>query len=124
MGLKDTFKNAAETVITAVGDVAEEAHYYQTGSSLYDVSAGIVSSIDSKYLVSGVFSHYKAMEIDNSKVLPQDIKLKLAQKNAPMIPHVKDYLQRVENEVSVRYEVVDFEQDSAGAVWVMQLRKP
>ena len=124
MGLRDTFKNAADTAITVFGDVAETAWYYQEGSAIYNVSTGNVSSIDSRYMISAIFSKYKSSEIDNSAILPTDLKMTIAQKKFTPVPHQHDYLEKLENYASVRYEVMDYQQDPAGATWVIQLRKP
>ncbi len=124
MGLESVFKNGAAAVIKAVGDIAEDAWYYQTGSTTYDVSAGVVSTVDSAYFTSGIFSKYKAHEIDNRNVLPHDLKFSVPQNTFSLTPNQQDFIKRLENYASTRYDVIDITQDSAGAMWHIQLRKP
>jgi len=123
MGLRDTFKNAAQTALSAAGDVVENAHLYQEGSSVHNVSSGTVSTIDSRYLLSAIFSKYKAYEIVGSHIQPHDLKATLAQKGFSPIPTVNDYVVRIEDNCSTRYDVVDVKQDAAGATWNLQIRK-
>ena len=124
MGLKETFGAAAGTAFAAVGNIAESANYYARSSATYNVSAGTVTSQDSVYMVSGIFSNYKAKQVDGIKILNTDLQLFMPQSELPLEPTLHDYVERIEAGCSVRYEVLDYQQDAAKATWKVQLRKP
>ena len=123
MGLKDTFKAAAETTAQAFGDVFTSAVYEAEATTVYDVSAGTTSIVSSRYLVSMLFSKYKSMEIDGSMVKPTDIKGIIPQNNLTPAPDLNDRVIRVEAGASVVYEIRNIQQDPADAIWKFQLRK-
>jgi len=124
MGLKDTFQKAAQTAFTAAGDVVEDGWYYSLVSTRYDVSAGYVSAYQNQYLISAIFTQFKKEKIDNEKILPTDLLMLIPQRNMTPHPKPNDVVQRLEQETSVVYEVIDYQQDPAGALYKIQLRKP
>ncbi len=123
MGLRDTFKKAAQTAFQAAGDVKETAYYYQRGSVVYNVSTGIASATDSQYVVSMIFSNYNQREIDNESILPTDVRGMIPQNKMTPTPKMDDYIRRVESGSSVTYEIRNIVTDPAGALWEFQLRK-
>lgn len=124
MGLKDTFKSAANTIFTAVGDIATEGWYHHMGSTVYDASSGTASVIENRYIVSFVFSQYKSNQVDNKMIKPRDIQALCQQSSLPIVPVIHDRILRLEANATVTYEVVDIEADAADATWKIQLRKP
>lgn len=125
MGLRDLFAGAAETIFTAAGDVPVAMYYYQHGSSVYDVSSGVVSTGVTLTVTTMVFENFKQRDVTNDNIEPTDMQGTFPQSYLPGInPSVKDHLQVIEAGASVRYDIVDKKQDPAGATWVLQLRKP
>lgn len=125
MGLRALFAGAAETIFAAAGDVPVAMYYYQHGSAVYDVSSGTVSAGVSLTVTTMIFEKFKQTNKPNDNVDPTDMQSTFPQSYLPGItPSVKDHLQVVEAGASVRYDIVDKEQDPAGATWVLQLRKP
>lgn len=127
MGLRETLSNAAKTAFVAVGDIPETAYYYQEGmsSTSYDISTGTVSTVTgSPYIVSMVFVRYTQSEVQNEHIEPADMMGLIPQANISAIPVIDDHLYRVEAGASVRYDIIDRQQDPASALWKLQLRKP
>jgi len=125
MGLKDTLKNAAGTVFTAIGDIKESVNYYTHGSTTYDVSAGVPVNTTSNKLVSMVFLEHNNREIDNEKVLPGDKKaLAVYASFGGIALDMRDHIKRVEAGASVRYNVADYSVDPVEAVVEFNLRRP
>lgn len=124
MGLRETLSKGAQTAFIAAGDVPELAYYYQTGSSVYDVSAGTVSATTSQYLASFIFTAYSNKELENENIEPADVKAIIPQANISVVPVIDDYLYRIEFGASVRYDVIRRDRDPADAIWKLQLRKP
>jgi len=124
MGLRDTFSKAAQTVFTAAGDIVEDAYYYSRGSTSYNASSGTTSVTDSRYLVSMIFSHYAAAQVDNVNVLNTDLLGLIPQANLPPVPTLHDMIRRIEAGASVEYAVLNIQQDAAAATLTFQLRKP
>jgi hypothetical protein len=127
MGLRDTLTNAAKTAFVATGDIPETAYYYQDTytSTAYDISTGVVSTTSaSPYVVSMIFVQYSQKERESENIEPADMKGLIPQANISAVPAIDDHLYRVEAGASVRYDVIDREQDPAAALWKLQLRKP
>jgi len=124
MGLKSVFGRAAVAALQAGGDVITESQYYHITSTVYDASTGLASAVAEQYTISGLFTKFSADSIDNENVLPSDVKFIVAQNDfTPGKPIQYDYVRRVEAEASVQYNVQGFDQDPAGALWIIQLRK-
>jgi len=129
MGLRETLQNAAGTVFSAVGNVKEQIFYYSRdnapdGTLNYNASSGVVTAQNSLFVIDGIPSKYSASQVDGSRVLPTDLKFKILQTSLPVKPTQNDYIKRIENYASVKYEMVDFKEDTVSATWDFQLRKP
>lgn len=124
MGLRDVFRTAAQTAAAAFGDVFSSVQYTTMGSTVYDASAGVASTTSTDYVVSMVFTTYSQFEIDGTKILPTDVKALIPQVNLTPTPTMNDEVMRIEAGASVFYEIVNIQQDPAGALWEFQLRKP
>ena len=124
MGLKETFQKAAVAAFNAAGNVPSTIWYYENASTAYDVSTGLTSVVASAYMTSGMFASYKASQIDNEKVLPTDVRCLIPYQTFSALPIQHATVQRVEQSVSVIYEVMDYGLDPADGLLIFQLRKP
>ena len=123
MGLRDLVQKTVRTAMLAVGDIAEDAYYYQYSSANYDASSGVVSAGVTGSLVSMVFHAYEKREIDNVNILPTDLKGIVDQLRFGIAPTNNDYVYKIESGVSVKYEVQGFTEDPAAAHFEFHLRK-
>lgn len=123
MGLRDTFRNAAQTVLNVAGDVRKDVRYLSHVSTFYDASSGVTSVIGRSYFFSMLFENYRQTEVDNVRIMPTDIQATVAQKSiGNVIPTTQDTVHVCEVYGSTEYEVRDIETDPADATWVLQLR--
>lgn len=123
MGLESTFKKAAKIAFKAAGDIPKPIWYYAYTSSVYNVSAGTLDHEKGLYQFDVIFSDYRASQVDGKAILNTDIKATAPQNDVIFTPGQHDTIQCIEAGSSVIYEVLNFEQDAAGALWVFQLRK-
>jgi hypothetical protein len=124
MGLRDVFKNAADTIFTAVGDIPEDVYYHFVGDAKYDASSGTMDRVDYRLAVPMIFSNYTANEVNQEGVQPTDLKAMAQTSFFTKEPNANDFIKRIENYASVTYEVVQVKTDPVEAVWEFQLRKP
>lgn len=124
MGLRDTLKSSAQSAFKAAGDIKEDVTYYGKGVVTYNTSTGVVNAQDSGYLISAIFSNYKNSQVDGKKILNTDVRMLLPQNDLPIEPAAHDFIIRLEANASIKYEALSIEKDPAGALWMIQLRKP
>ena len=124
MGIESVFKKAAVTAAKVFDGVFKPATYQAAGSSEYNASTGVVTASTVNYPIKMMDDRYSKYLIDNEKIMPADVKGVIPQENLPVIPNKGDKIKRIEANASVTYEVVDIDQDPAGALWELQLRKP
>ena len=123
MGLKDTFQNAAVTILNVAGDVRKDVRYLSHVSTFYDASSGVTSVIGRSYFFSMLFEDYMQSEVDNVRIMPTDVKATIAQKSlGNLVPTTQDTVNICEAYGSTEYEVRDIGTDPADATWVFQLR--
>jgi len=119
MGLRDAIKNAAQAAIAATGDVAETVNYDAMGSATYDVSAGTPGGEGFRYVTTMIFSKTVNETFGQSVALMGIV----SQNDLPIHPATKDEVTRIVDEASTVYELVDFKEDPAGAIWMMGFNK-
>lgn len=121
MGLKLAFQNAAQTVVTAFGDVPASTVYRSYASTTYNASAGtdvtVYSSTIGVKLIFDVFQH---RQIDGTNIQPEDKRALIPANNIPGVtPKPTDQIR----EGSTVWNVVNVISDPAGALWDCQIRK-
>ncbi len=121
MGLRDTFKNAAKSIVTAFGDVGVSTVYAQFSSATYNASAGSVGeTFASTAGVIVIIETFTAAQIDGQNVQPNDKKVLIPAKNiSGIVPKPAD---RVHVSTDV-WNVVDVKVDPAEALWELQVRR-
>jgi len=118
MGLQDTFKAAAQTIFTALGDVKISVTY-RIRTMGYSPATGRTSPSDTDYAITNCIRiDYRADEIDGVAVKPKDFKLMIPVDDLTPTPEV-DHFILID---SVIHNVVSFEKDPADAVWTIQVR--
>jgi len=121
MGLKETFQNAASTVISSFSNVARSSiAYHSLGTFNYDPIAGTsIESGDIDTTIKTIFDETKSEEIQGRDVLMTDQKLLVANLDISVTPKVGDYVTIL----SERWNVVDFKVDPSEALFEIYVRK-
>jgi len=120
MGLKETIAGAVRSGFTALGNLTESVTYkaYQT-TSVYDVTLGTYTRVETSYTLSGVFLEYTKKDIDGEQIKPHDQKFLFQQADLEVRPSLQD---RIVRDSGAIWEVVWVKEDPAHATWELQLR--
>jgi hypothetical protein len=125
VALNDTFKAAAVIGRKVFSSVFKTGRYVAYGSSVYDASAGVASTIATSVAnVPILFNRYDKRLVDGNSIQPGDIKGLLAQSDLSVTPRNRDQYHVVIDGASTVFEVENVGRDAAEATWELQLRKP
>lgn len=127
MGLKETFQKAAETAVTAFGNVGVSTVYAAFASTSYNASAGTqVATFTSVAGVTMIFEDFTLREIDTlgrvRDIEPTDKKalIPAAGPLSTVTPALQDTIRDPDG---TTWKVVNAEIDAADALWVLHVRK-
>lgn len=127
MGLRDELQaELAQAFNTDLADAVSAVEGSRFVQGVYDPELGGSTSINTRYVGRGVFGQYKAREIDGTRILSTDIRLKILQNElfmkesdevtqTPAVPAIGDRIND--------HRVMNVGQDPAKATWTIQLRK-
>lgn len=118
MGLRSTIDKAVGTAFKAAGDIPKTLTYHSITIGAYNPATGTTSTTTATHSVQYIRQDYSAIEIDGEVVKPYDKRVILRQSTLPVTPKLTDTVVID----AVTWNVVNFEQDPAGATWVLQLR--
>lgn len=121
MGLRETFRKAAQTAIIAAGDVAVSTNYESLSSTTYNASSGVNAAV---YATVGgvkvIFDIFELRQADGTPVTTEDRKALIAAKDISAItPDAED---RIVVGATV-WRVVEANIDPADALWELRVRK-
>lgn len=122
MGLKNVFKKAATSAVTAFGDIPEAATLFKATSDqpVYDPSAVSVATSGNSFTISkAVFSAYQERDIDNEKILPTDEIAYIPSLFCSATPETDDIITKSD---SSEWVVINVATDAAGALHTCQIR--
>ena len=121
MGLKETFQNAAESIIDAFGNVATTSlAYHSLGTFSYNATTGAnTESGDTDTTIKTIFDEINSSEIQDRDILATDRKLLVANKDISVTPKVGDYVTIS----SDKWNVVDWVTDPAEALYEIFIRR-
>ena len=120
MGLKETFQNAASTVISGFGNVASTVAYHSLGTFSYDPATGTNTETGfSDTTIKQIPDEIKSEEIQDRDIKMTDRKLLVANKDISVTPKVGDYATID----SQRFNVVDYVADPAIALYQIYVRR-
>jgi hypothetical protein len=121
MGLQATFQNAAQSIISAFGDIAHSSiAYHSLGTFSYNATTGVnTESGETDTTIKTIFDEVKSEEIQGRDILMTDQKLLVANKDISVTPKVGDYVTIESN----RWNVIDFITDPAEALFEIFIRK-
>ena len=121
MGLKETFQNAAQLIITSFGNVAESGvAYHSLGTFSYVAATGVQTEAGSTdTTIKVIYDEIKSQEIQDRDIKMTDRKLLVANKDISVTPKVGDYVTIS----SVKYNVVDWLTDPAEALYIIFVRR-
>jgi hypothetical protein len=121
MGLQDTFKTAAQTIVAAAGDIAVSTVYEAISSTTYNASAGTNAAVYSSVAgVSVIFDVFKLKQIDGDNIRAEDkMALIPAKSISTVTPSTDDRI----TQSGVVWRVLNVETDPAEALWTLHVRK-
>ena len=91
MGLRETFKNAGEAIVDALGNVPITVTYVVKGDRTYTPSTGATTSTDTLYTgIKAVEDTFASREIDNEVILRTDKLLYIADNDLTPTPEPDD----------------------------------
>lgn len=128
MGLRDELQaDLAQAFNTDLADAVAAVNGSRSVPGTYDPEKGGSTPATTLYYAGrGVFGQYKAREIDGTRILASDVRLKALQNEllmteagvitgTPAAPAIGDLISG--------YRVVNVGQDAAKVTWTIQLRK-
>jgi len=121
MGLQATFQSAAQTILSAFGDVAySNIAYHSLGTFSYNATTGgMTESGDIDTTIKTIFDETKSEEIQGRDILMTDQKLLVANLDISVTPKVGDYVTIAGD----KWNIVDFVVDPALALYEIFIRK-
>lgn len=123
MGLRSTIKGAVASAFNALGDIPEQATYRRTASA-YNPATGTVVATNTDYtLLKAIFVGYDASAIDKVMILATDIKC-LVQKAEFSVTPVISTDKIIRTSDGKVFNIIRFEPDPSGNLYVFQLRSP
>tara|TARA_R110000751_G_scaffold10671_6_gene38660 strand:- start:178 stop:546 length:369 start_codon:yes stop_codon:yes gene_type:complete len=121
MGLRETFRKAAQTGIAAAGDVAVSTNYESLASTTYNASSGVNAvTFATVGGVSVIFDVFELKQSDGTPVVSEDRKALIAAKDISTVtPDADDRIVVA----GVAWRVVSASIDPADALWEIRVRK-
>lgn len=122
MGLKETFQNAAEAIITGFGNVANTSlAYHSLGTYAYNATTGgQTESGGTDITIIAIYDEIESEELQDRPIKMTDRKLLVANNDISVTPKVSDYVTIS----SVNWNVIDLATDPAEALYTLFVRKP
>lgn len=126
MGLKETFQNAAVTIVKAFGNVAKTCTYTQEGPQKYNEITGVVTKTEVIDTPDIIFDEFTKDEIGKSfdgmnNIMATDVKGLLPSGNLDKITKPNNGDKIVDDE-RVEYTVLGVKTDPAEALYILLLR--
>lgn len=127
MGIRSELQTElARAFDTDLADAVRAVEGSRSVQGTYDPELGGSTSTTVRYRGRGVFGQYKSREVDGTRILASDVRLKVLQHEllmeegegtdaTPAVPAVGDQISG--------YRVINVSQDPAKATWTIQLRK-
>lgn len=127
MGIRSELQTElARAFDTDLADAVREVEGSRSMQGVYDPELGGSTTTTIRYFGRGVFGQYKSREVDGTRILASDVRLKVLQNEllmevaeganaTPAIPAISDQISG--------YRVINVGQDPAQATWTIQLRK-
>jgi hypothetical protein len=103
MSLREQIRQAVQTGIAAMDDLAEQATYTSVATPSYDPATGAITKPSTAYAaVPMVFTSYSRKEIDGEVIRPEDQKAVIAQLSLTPVPTLNDTITRADDRSSRR----------------------
>jgi hypothetical protein len=126
MGIRSAIQKAIKAGFGGLGDLPESVNFDHIASSEYETTTGVASASARRYMVTGVFSRFSNSKMPfppTSVDVLTDVKFISPRVDWYFVPKTRDSLDRLENESTVTYEVMDVETDPAEATYVLRLKR-
>lgn len=123
MGLRQTLKGAVASAFKAVGDIPESCTFRRTASAYTPATGAVVATNTDYTILKGIFVGYDTAMIDKVTILATDIKLLVQKSEFSVTPNIAtDKVIRTSD--SKVFNIIRFEPDPSGNLYVFQLRSP
>jgi len=120
MGLRETFKKAAQSAMSAAGNVLVSVSYISiTGNAVYNPATGVVTEKSKTYSVNMMFDENLSEDMPNIAI---DINEKLGYIAVEDITPVPKPDDRITID-SVNWSVVSVHTDPAEALWIIKIKR-
>ena len=120
MGLKETIQQAVRGGLAALDNLQESIQYNAAGAPSYNATTGAPGVTMTSQTVKGTFARYRKDEIDGEAVRLEDQKCLIGATLLTVTPTLNDTITRGSETWVVKGTTID----PAGALWVLQVRRP
>lgn len=120
MGLQETIQRAVKSGLTALDNLQQTVSYRAASAPSYDPTTGAPSVSRTGSTVKAMFVRYRKDEIDGDAIRPEDQKVLIGALGLGLTPTLNDTIVRD----SETWLVQGAQLDPAGALWVIQVRRP
>jgi len=120
MGMKEDIQTFVKDGLLTLGNLQSTVTYYASGTPSYNATTGAVTVSQTAYSILATLVRYRKEEIDGDAIRVEDKKALIAALNLPVTPTLNDTLVDGAN----TWIVVGANIDPAGALWILQLRRP
>lgn len=120
MGLKETFKSAAVSIVSAFGNVGKSVTYKSSGNSTYAPSTGTVTDTQTSYTVTAIVDENIMKDMKNIPVHDEEKLVYIPYSNLTPTPVIGDEITI--DSVDWRVKAVNI--DPADALWILTVERP
>lgn len=120
MGLKETIQQAVKGGLAGLGNLQGSVTYRAAGNPVYNATTGATALAMTDYTVPATFVRYRKEDIDGDAIRPEDQKCLIGATHLTVTPTLNDTIV----DGATTWIVQGGQIDPAGALWVIQVRRP
>lgn len=120
MGIRESIQKAVAGGLDALGNLQDTIQYNSAGTTTYNATTGSSTTPMTTQTVKGQFVRYKMKEIDGDAIRIEDQKCLIGATVLTVEPTLNDTITRGSQLWVVQGATID----PAGALWVIQVRRP
>lgn len=121
MSVATDIQRAVKSGVGALSGIKEPVTYKSAADPTYDTATGVSTVTTSAVSVDVVFAGYRRDEIDGEVIRPEDQQCLIPASGFSVTPSLNDLITRAD---ASEWSVVGIRRDPAGALWVLQIRRP
>lgn len=120
MGLKETIQQAVKSGLAGLDNLQGTVTYRAAGTPSYNATTGASTLTMTDYTVPATFARYRKEDIDGDAIRPEDQKCLIGATHLAVTPTLNDTIVNG----ATTWVVQGAQIDPAGALWVIQVRRP